>query len=229
MSSRRNVQSAGQLLQAATSNWSGGFGVRGGGSSAVSSMTSTTWYSPGGMSDGTRAVSVPSAATVAVVSIVFIGTFLSWRALLGDNYCIVSWPLVTLFQAATHAGSTLSRWMPPGPLVAKADAEPPSELGATAGGEGGRRLVPHLDEADAVPRLARGLHDPVDAVAGQPEDHLHTPVNQPLDQHIRRRLGHDTPLLGRALPSGSRPTAPLPGRRPVTSTHRAPAGRRRRR
>ena len=46
----------------------------------------------------------------------------------------------------------------------QADAELAGELGVAARHEGGRLLVPRLDEADLVPALAQGLHEAVDAV-----------------------------------------------------------------
>src|SRR5207249_10508255 len=44
--------------------------------------------------------------------------------------------------------------------------------------------------ADAVLARAQRLHDAVDAVAGQPEDDVDVPVQQGLDQYVRRRLRH---------------------------------------
>jgi hypothetical protein len=37
--------------------------------------------------------------------------------------------------------------------------------------------VPHLDEANLILMSAEGLHQAIDAVAGQPENDLNTPVD----------------------------------------------------
>src|SRR5262249_41603715 len=72
----------------------------------------------------------------------------------------------------------------------QAAAEPPRPFRVAAGHEGGRLLVAGLDEADLVLALAQGLHDSVDAVPRQPEDDLHAPLDQAVDQDICCRFGH---------------------------------------
>ena len=72
----------------------------------------------------------------------------------------------------------------------QADAEAPGCLGVAAGHEGGRLLVVDEDETDPGMVAAQGLHDPVDAIAGQPEDHVDIPVHQCLDQNVRGCLRH---------------------------------------
>jgi len=52
------------------------------------------------------------------------------------------------------------------------------------GHERGGFLVVDEHEADLVLIPPQGLHDPVDAVPGQPEDGVNAPVSQPLDQSI---------------------------------------------
>src|SRR5438552_14691855 len=76
----------------------------------------------------------------------------------------------------------------------QADAELAGVLGVSAGHEGGRFLVAYLDEAHVVLTLAQRFHDAVDAVAGEPEDHLDSPVEQRIDEDFRSCLGHDRSL-----------------------------------
>ncbi len=73
-----------------------------------------------------------------------------------------------------------------------ADAEPAGVLGIAAGGEGGGFLVAHLDELDLVLVRAQRLEDAVDAVAGEAEDRLDAPVDQPLDQQVGHGFRHRT-------------------------------------
>ena len=68
----------------------------------------------------------------------------------------------------------------------QAHTEPAGRLGVAGGHEGGGLLVVDEDEADSV-LSPQTLHDPVDAVAGQPEDGVDAPIGQPLDEHFRRR------------------------------------------
>ena len=72
----------------------------------------------------------------------------------------------------------------------QAHAEASGELRVAARHERRGFLVTYLHEADAILARAQRLHDPVDAVAGQAEDDLHVPVQQGLDQYVRRRLSH---------------------------------------
>ena len=72
----------------------------------------------------------------------------------------------------------------------QADAQPPGELGVAAGHERGGLLVPHLDEADLVLVRAQRLHDAVDAVAGQAEDSVDSPVDEALYEDVGGCSGH---------------------------------------
>ncbi len=72
----------------------------------------------------------------------------------------------------------------------QAHAQPAAELRVRGCGERGRFLVANLDEADLLLVRAQGLHDPVDAVAGQAEHDVHAPLDQGLDQHVSCGLGH---------------------------------------
>jgi hypothetical protein len=83
--------------------------------------------------------------------------------------------------------------MPPGPGGRQADAEPAGPLGVAAGHEGGGLLVLDEQEPDAVLVTAQPFHDPVDAVAGQPEHDLNAPVLQNLNQNVSSRLSHGAP------------------------------------
>src|SRR4030095_6435509 len=72
----------------------------------------------------------------------------------------------------------------------EADAELAGELRVAAGHQGGRFLVPDLHEADLVVSDAQRLHDAVDAVAGQPEDHVDAPVVDRVDQYTGCGICH---------------------------------------
>ncbi len=76
------------------------------------------------------------------------------------------------------------------PRCGQAHAEPTGRLGITGGHEGGGLLVMDEDEADPVLVASEPFHDAVDAVAGQAEDGVDTPVRQSLDEHLRRNCGH---------------------------------------
>ena len=80
--------------------------------------------------------------------------------------------------------------MPPGPDVARQTPSLPGELRIAAGHERRRFLVAHLDEPDLVLARAQRLHDPVDAVAWQPEYRVDAPVHQRLDEDVSARLRH---------------------------------------
>ena len=71
-----------------------------------------------------------------------------------------------------------------------AGAEPSRPLGVGAGHEGGGLLVAHLDEADLLLLLPQRLDDAVDAVAGDAENRVDAPVDQGVNQNVRRRGGH---------------------------------------
>jgi hypothetical protein len=73
----------------------------------------------------------------------------------------------------------------------QANAQLTRPLGVGAGHEGRRFLVARLDEPDSVLPGPKRLHDPVDAVSGQTEDHLHPPLDERLDQDVGCGLRHD--------------------------------------
>src|SRR5262245_46963347 len=73
----------------------------------------------------------------------------------------------------------------------EAASQLPGMLGIAAGHEGGRLLVPHLNETDFVLPFAKRLHDAVDAVTRQPEDHAHAPALYGVDQYVGCGSGHD--------------------------------------
>ncbi len=50
--------------------------------------------------------------------------------------------------------------------------------------------MPHLNEADRVLLLAQRFHDAVDAIAWQPEHHVHTPGLKGFDENIGSSLSH---------------------------------------
>src|SRR3546814_13073452 len=83
------------------------------------------------------------------------------------------------------------------PRGRNAEAEAPRPLRIGAGGAGGDFLVPCLDAAYLVLPDAKGLDDAVDAVAREPEHHLHAPIAQPFDQHVAARAAHVTYPLAR--------------------------------
>jgi hypothetical protein len=58
-------------------------------------------------------------------------------------------------------------------------------IGEGAGHDG---QVPGQVELAVVLVAAQALHDPVDAVPGQPEHGVHAPVGQPLDEQLGRDL-----------------------------------------
>ena len=108
-----------------------------------------------------------------------------------------------------------------GPGRGQADAEPARRLGVAAGHEGGGLLVVDQDEPDSVLVAPEGLHDPVDAVAGQAEDGVDPPVDEPLDQQFCSNLRrHDT-----SRGSGLRATVPDAAGHRYTSFHDVRVGR----
>src|SRR5438094_1857970 len=56
--------------------------------------------------------------------------------------------------------------------------------------ERGGFLVPHLYEPNHILPLAEGFHDSVDAVAGQTEHHVDTPLLDCVDKNIGRCSSH---------------------------------------
>ena len=63
----------------------------------------------------------------------------------------------------------------PGTRCGEAAAEPARILGISAGHEGRRLFVSHLNEANGVGPFPQGLHDPVDPIAWNPENCIDTP------------------------------------------------------
>ena len=78
--------------------------------------------------------------------------------------------------------------------------------------ERGGLLVVHQHEPDPVLVPAQRLHDPVDAVAGQAEDGVDPPVDQPLDQRLGRDLSPPLPPFRDVLARLSRAAAVKRGR-----------------
>jgi hypothetical protein len=72
----------------------------------------------------------------------------------------------------------------------QADPDLAGRLGVAAGHERGRLLVVNEHEPHLVLVAAQPLHDPVDAVAGQAEDGVHSPVGQSFDQQLGRDFVH---------------------------------------
>jgi hypothetical protein len=64
------------------------------------------------------------------------------------------------------------------------------ELCVRAGGERGHLLVAHLHELQLAGSLCDGLHDPVDPVAGVPEDATDAPLQKPADEELACCLCH---------------------------------------
>src|SRR6185312_11862921 len=63
-------------------------------------------------------------------------------------------------------------------------AEPAGELGVGHRREGRCLLMAHLDEAHPVTPFADGLHDAVDAVAGQAVDGVHAESHECVDEYV---------------------------------------------
>ena len=76
------------------------------------------------------------------------------------------------------------------PRRGHAHAELPRRLGIAGGHEGRRFLVVDQEEADPILVAPEPLHDPVDAVAGEPEHGVHPPVDQPLHHQFGCDLRH---------------------------------------
>ena len=72
----------------------------------------------------------------------------------------------------------------------QADADLPGRLGVGGRHERGGLLVVDQHELHPVLMAAEALHDPVDAVARDPEDGVHAPVCEPLDQSLGCDLCH---------------------------------------
>src|SRR2546423_818109 len=60
----------------------------------------------------------------------------------------------------------------------EANSEPAGELRVAAGHECSCFLVPHLNEPDFLLALPQRLHDPVDPIARDAENSVHSPVDQ---------------------------------------------------
>src|SRR5438874_6279013 len=63
-------------------------------------------------------------------------------------------------------------------------------LGVGASHECGGFLMPHLYEANRILPFAERFHDAVDAVAGQTEHHVDTPLLDRVDKNIGRCSSH---------------------------------------
>ena len=72
----------------------------------------------------------------------------------------------------------------------EANTQPAGKLRIAAGHEGSGFLVPHLYEPNRILPLAEGFHDAVDAVAGQTEHHVDTPLLDRVDKNIGRCSSH---------------------------------------
>jgi hypothetical protein len=79
---------------------------------------------------------------------------------------------------------------PARPGGGQAHAELTGGLGVRGGHECGGLLVVDEDEPDLVLVPPQALHDPVDAVAGNPEHGIDAPFGQPPDQCLRNDLSH---------------------------------------
>jgi hypothetical protein len=79
---------------------------------------------------------------------------------------------------------------PTRPRRRDADAEPAGVFRVTARHERRRFLVPDLNETDLVLPLPQRLHDPVDPIPGKPENDLDTPVDERVDEDLRRAVRH---------------------------------------
>ena len=80
------------------------------------------------------------------------------------------------------------------PRRRKTDADLPAELGMAATHEGGRLLVPRLDELNLVPGTVERADDAVDAIAGITVDATHAPFQQTRDKRIGYGLAHQVAL-----------------------------------
>src|SRR5438874_1469856 len=78
-----------------------------------------------------------------------------------------------------------------GPRGGQADPEPTGVFGVSTGHEGGGLFMTHLDEADFVLARSKRFHNAVDAIAGQTEHYVNTPVLNGLDQDVATSLCHD--------------------------------------
>ena len=78
---------------------------------------------------------------------------------------------------------------PAGAGCRQAHAQATGELRVSARHERGGFLVSNVDEADLVLALAERFHDAVDAVTWKSEDGVDVPVDEPLDEDVRRGLG----------------------------------------
>src|SRR5437879_11159300 len=54
--------------------------------------------------------------------------------------------------------------------------------------------MPHLNEANSILPCAQSFHDAVDAIAGNSEDYIDAPTNDPFDQNIGGCFCHHIPL-----------------------------------
>src|ERR687898_29860 len=79
------------------------------------------------------------------------------------------------------------------------DAELACVFGISASHECRRFFVTHLNKADLLLPFAQSLHDAVDAIAGQAENDVDSPIVNGLDKNIGSG-GHDGPFKYFAAP-----------------------------
>src|SRR5438128_2250912 len=85
---------------------------------------------------------------------------------------------------------------PPRARRCKADSEFAGVFRVGAGHESCRLFMPYLNESDLVRPLPKRLHDSVNAVSWQTEDHINSPIMNGINQNIGCRGFHrDFPPL----------------------------------
>jgi len=80
-------------------------------------------------------------------------------------------------------------------LYGKAHPELAGVLGIAAGHERRGLLMADLDKANLLLVRSQGFHNAVNAVTRQTEYHVHSPIDQSLNQHVSSSFGH-----GRKVP-----------------------------
>ena len=95
-------------------------------------------------------------------------------------------------RLTVHFGivQTIEQMNAAGSRSCQAYAQAAGEFCISAGHECGRFLVAHLNETDFILSRAQRLDDPVNAVAGQPEDHIDAPIDEHVDQQICASFSH---------------------------------------
>lgn len=102
--------------------------------------------------------------------------------------------------------SPLSRWIAPGPDVARHTPSRPVAFACAVAMNAAASSW--RTRKNSIPMAAQPLHDPVDAVTGQPEHRVHPPVDQSFDQGLRCDTYHAALLphhRGLYVPGGRRP------------------------